>query len=177
MVVLSDRELDALTPDVVTPFHEAALQPASVDLTLGEELLLMEPGIVDPEHPDDVRFTSVATFGGRWLVEPLRLCLGTTAETIAIPPDHVGMLHGRSSLGRLGLVVHCTAGLLDPGYRGRPTLEIVSLSNPIRLRPGMPIAQVTLHRLSSPARRPYGSAGLASRYQGDMSPTPARRPL
>lgn len=170
MTVLHDAALAGI-PDLIDRMLPAqAIQPSSVDLSLGERLDVMERGgIIDPECPDAIRWRRGCMVGGRWLIEQGALCLGTTAETLTIPDDHVGLLHGRSTLGRLGLLIHVTAGLLDPGYHGRPTLEIVSLAGAFRLRPGMQIAQLTLHRLTGAAERPY-----AGRYQGDTVPTPAR---
>jgi dCTP deaminase len=170
-VILSDRELDALTPDVVAPFHEAALQPSSIDLTLGDELLVLPYGVtIDPEVDQSDLWQAVPLRDdGRWLIGGHRLYLGVTAETVTMPPDCVGFLHGVSTLGRMGLVPHAQAGLVDPGWRGRLTLELILCGQAMLLRPEMRIAQLTIHRLSSCAERSY-----TGRYQSDTRPTPAR---
>ena len=107
-------------------------------------------------------------------IAPL-FALGTTVERIALPDDVVGRLEGKSSLGRLGLLIHSTAGYVDPGWDGRLTLELSNVANlPIVLTPGMKIGQLFLFRLSSPAEHPYGSEKYGPRYQGQRGPTPSR---
>jgi len=101
--------------------------------------------------------------------------LGATHERVTLPNDIVARLEGKSSLGRLGLLIHSTAGYIDPGWDGTLTLELSNVANlPIVLTPGMPIGQISFMRMSTPVDRPYGSPGLGSRYQGQIDPTPSR---
>ena len=109
------------------------------------------------------------------MLHPGEFVLGSTFEAISLPDDLAGRLEGKSSLGRLGLLTHSTAGFIDPGFSGHITLELSNVANlPITLWPGMKIGQLCLFRLSSPAERPYGSEGVGSRYQGQRGPTPSR---
>lgn len=177
MSVLSDASirahLDSLSdPRLrVEPLATNAVQPSSLDLHLGESLLRLPYGaIINPEQDQSSLWEPVPTRAdGRWWLGQNTLYLGVTAEDIHIPTDLVGMLHGVSSLGRLGLLVHVTAGLADAGFSGRLTLELVSLGGTILLRPGMRIAQLTLHRMTTMAASPY-----AGRYANDRLPTPSR---
>lgn len=108
-------------------------------------------------------------------VHPKEFILGSTLERVALPFDLVARLDGRSSLGRLGIVIHSTAGFIDPGFSGHVTLEISNLSNlPIALYPGMRIAQISFHRMTTPAEAPYGQRRLGSKYQGQDAPTASR---
>jgi len=101
--------------------------------------------------------------------------LGSTLERVGIPPDLAARLEGKSSLGRLGLMTHSTAGFLDPGFHGHVTLELSNVANlPITLYPGMRIGQIAVFQLTTPAERPYGSRGSRSKYQGQQGPTPSR---
>ncbi len=112
------------------------------------------------------------------MLHPGEFVLGSTFESVTLPDDLAGRLEGKSSLGRLGLLTHSTAGFIDPGFTGHITLELSNVANlPITLWPGMKIGQLCLFRLSSPAERPYGSAGVGSRYQGQRGPTPSRAHL
>lgn len=129
--------------------------------------------ILDPEADQSALWQDVPLRAdGRWLLGQGTFYLGATAETLTIPRDIAGFLHGVSSIGRLGLLVHVTAGVIDSEYTGRPTLEIFPLAGPIYLRPGQRIAQVTLHRLGLPVL-----AGYAGRYQGATEPEPSRAHL
>jgi dCTP deaminase len=171
MTLLSDTDIRALLRLgrlQVEPFDPAALQPASLDLTLGDTLLALDPDVlwVDPaDDQTDVWLPMPPNPG--WALAPGAFVLGSTRERITLPPNLVARVEGRSSLGRCGLLVHATAGFVDPGWSGPLTLEIHNLLPvPIILRPGMGIAQLAFQRLSSQASRPYGSAGLGSKYQG-----------
>ena len=153
--------VDPMPPD-------SAIQPASIDLTLGPKLRIAvrDGGYVDYDLGDRPN--------GLWLHQG-QFALAVTREHISIPADLVGQLIGKSTCARQGLVVEA-AGLLDPGYVGNPTLEIGNLSPaPVLLTAGQGICQLVVARLSTVAERPYGSAGLNSRYQHDTEPTPARR--
>ena len=165
MTVLNDAALRLMLGPT------AAIGPSSVDLHLGDELLRLPYGVtLDPERDQSALWQPVPLRDdGRWLLGRGGLYLGVTAEAVEAPDDHMVLLHGLSSLGRLGLLVHITAGLIDAGNRLFPTLELVSLGGAILLRPGMRIAQTTYHALSSPAERPY-----AGKYRADLVPVPSR---
>lgn len=161
--MLSDRDLrHALHAGdlTVTPLQAGAVQPASIDLRLGDQLAT----------PDGAPYP---IGGGCWL-NPGVFLLGHTAETIGLSPALAARLEGKSTLGRRGLVVHVTAGFIDPGFRGQITLELANLSaDPVWLEAGMRVSQLSVYRLSSPAAVPYGSAALGSHYQGQSGPVPA----
>ena len=163
MTVLSDRSIREMVETGhigISPFDPARVQACSYDLALGKMLLLVMHTTDDGTQPEplllDVR--------GRWRLHPGRLYLGATAEMLTIPDDLVGHLHGRSTSARDGIMIHQQAGLLAPGYRGCPTLEI-TVVYPTMLEPGTPIAQVVFEQLTSPVERPY-----RGRYQGDRIP-------
>ena len=181
-MVLSDRDIRRQITQgriVVEPHDDDAVQPASVDLRLGSPLLVEDTArlaLIDPRQQSDMQWRTVeldenVPYG----LKPGEFALGITAENIELPDDIVGRLDGKSSLGRLGLVVHSTAGFVDPGWKGRLTLELSNLSSiPINLYLGMKSSQISFVWLSSPAERPYGSEGLNSKYQGQMGPVPSR---
>lgn len=177
MSVLSDRDL-RIMPELVSPFRPDAVGPSSVDLHLGGELLRMRYGMtIDPERDQSEQLDKTPLRAdGRWCLSRSDLYLGVTLERIAVPPDMVAFVHGLSSLGRLGLIVHCTAGLVDAGWPEAPiTLEMVSMGGHMLLRPGQRIAQITFHRLSSVCATPYGERG---RYaHAGVAPTPSRSHL
>ncbi|GAB3410467.1 dCTP deaminase [Haloparvum alkalitolerans] len=156
------------------------VQPASVDLRLGEEFLEFQRTNIPCIHPteadevgDYVTETHVPN-GEDFILHPGDFVLGTTAERVAIPDDLVAHVEGRSSLGRLAVVVHATAGLCDPGYEGQITLELSNLGTaPVALSPGMRVSQLTFTELSTPAERPYGEE-RGSKYQGQKGPQASR---
>lgn len=152
-------------------FVRDGVQPASLDLRLGETLLRLPYGVtLDPERDQSDLWQPVPLReDGRWMLGQGALYLGVTAEALAIPSNCAGLLHGVSSLGRLGLLVHVTAGLADPGWFGRLTLELVSLGGSILLRPGQRIAQLTVHQMTGEAEQTY-----SGRYQGNTQPMPSR---
>ena len=164
-MILSDGSLRVLLGD------DAAIGPSSVDLHLGPNLLRLGYGVtIDPERDQAHLWSHVPLRDdGRWLLGQNSLHLGVTAEEITVPGDMVALLHGISSLGRLGLLVHVTAGLIDAGNTLKPTLELVSLGGSILLRPGMRIAQVTYHKLDALALAPYHG-----KYLGDSVPVPSK---
>lgn len=180
-MILADRDI-RLMPELVSPFRPGALGPCSVDVHLGGSLDKMPYGVtIDPEIDQSSLLESVplregGRHAGRWLLGQNVLYLGVTLERIAVPPDMVAFVHGLSSLGRLGLIVHCTAGLVDAGWPEAPiTLEMISLGGHMLLRPGQRIAQITWHRLSSVVSTPYAVRG---RYAGaGVAPTPSRAHL
>lgn len=152
------------------------VQPASVDLRLGESFLEFQRTNIPCIHPRSEREVSdyvtetVIDEGNDFVLHPDDFVLATTIESITVPPDLVGHVEGRSSLGRLAVVIHSTAGLADPGYEGQITLELSNLGvAPVALTPGMRIAQMTFTQMTSPADRPYG-AERGSKYQGQAGP-------
>lgn len=182
MSVLSDRTIKeqlAAGRIVIEPLDEDAIQPASVDLRLDSAFRIFRvttrPYVDVREPVDDL--TDLETIAGDepFILQPGAFCLATTLETITLPDDIVARVDGRSSLGRLGLLVHATAGYVDPGWTGKLTLELSNQSQmPIALYYGMRVAQISFLRLSSPVDRPYGTPGLGSKYQGQTGPTPSR---
>ncbi|NDE72239.1 MAG: dCTP deaminase, partial [Actinobacteria bacterium] len=132
--------------------------------------------VIDPsvEQPDLTREVSVAP-DDFFILHPGEFVLASTYEVITLPDDIAGRLEGKSSLGRLGLLTHSTAGFIDPGFSGHITLELSNVANlPVKLYPGMKIGQLCLIKLSSAAEHPYGSAIYGSRYQGQRGPTPSK---
>jgi dCTP deaminase len=182
MSVLSDRTIkEALAAHRLTidPLDEDAIQPASVDLRLDSSFRVLKTTsrpFVDVREPvDDLTELVTIEADQPFVIQPGVFCLGSTLEVITLPSDIVARVDGKSSLGRLGLLVHATAGYIDPGWTGKLTLELSNQSQmPIALYFGMRIAQVSFYRLTTPVDRPYGSPGLGSKYQGQTGPTPSR---
>ena len=181
-MLLSDRdilaEIDAKRVQL-DPFDAAMVQPSSVDVRLDRFFRVFEnhryPHI-DPaeEQPDLTRMVEPAG-EEPFILHPGEFVLGSTYELVSLPDDVAARLEGKSSLGRLGLLTHSTAGFIDPGFSGHVTLELSNVATlPIKLWPGMKIGQLCFFRLSSPAEHPYGSAKYGSRYQGQRGPTPSR---
>ena len=164
---------------VLDPWDVEMLQPSSVDVRLDRYFRVFQNSRythIDPAQQQDELTTPVETPDGEsFVLHPGEFVLGSTFERVGLPDDLAGRLEGKSSLGRLGLLTHSTAGFIDPGFTGHITLELSNVANlPITLWPGMKIGQLCLFRLSSPAERPYGSEGVGSRYQGQRGPTPSR---
>jgi dCTP deaminase len=181
-VLLSDRDIRAEIAAgrvVVDPYDKEMVQPSSIDVRLDRLFRVFEnhryPHI-DPaeEQPDLTRL--VEPHGDEpFILHPGEFVLASTYEVVTLPDDIAGRLEGKSSLGRLGLLTHSTAGFIDPGFSGHVTLELSNVATlPIKLWPGMKIGQLCLFRLSSSAEHPYGSAVYGSRYQGQRGPTPSR---
>jgi len=181
-VLLSDRDIQAEIAArrvQLEPFDTAMVQPSSVDVRLVRYFRVFEnhryPHI-DPaqEQPELTRM--VEPHGEEpFILHPGEFALASTYEVVTLPDDVAGRLEGKSSLGRLGLLTHSTAGFIDPGFSGHVTLELSNVATlPIKLWPGMKIGQLCLFRLSSPAEHPYGSAKYGSRYQGQRGPTPSK---
>lgn len=164
---------------LIEPWVEENIQPASVDLTLGNSIEWfvgpMDGGeAIDPRESRKLT-SAFLSQGDPFIIYPGMFILASTAETVCIPSDLVGQVSGKSSLARLGLSIHETAGWIDPGFEGQITLEITNKAPlPIKLYPGMKICQISFTQLSSPAQRPYGSEGLGSKYQGQQGPTTSR---
>ncbi len=182
MAVLSDRDIRAAMQAGrvrIDPFDPACLQPSSVDLHLDGDFRVFRnnryPYIdVRAPQPD---LTELVTIGEDepFILHPSEFVLGQTLEWVELPDDLVARLEGRSSLGRLGLLIHSTAGYVDPGWKGNLTLELSNVANlPIALYRGMSIGQISFVRMSSAVERPYGSRELGSKYQGQSSPTESK---
>jgi dCTP deaminase len=156
----------------IDPFDPGLVQPASVDCLLGRQFKRMVPNwrAVDPMRANEVEWeTSLVPEGEVFVLRPGDFVLGHTVETYRFGAEILGRVEGKSSIGRLGLLAHVTAGFVDPGFEGQITLEFASVApNEILLRPGMKIAQMSFAFLDQPAQRPYGSPGLNSKYKGQM---------
>jgi dCTP deaminase len=184
-VLLSDRDIRAeIAAGRVTlePFDETLLQPSSVDLRLDRHFRTFNNHAythIDPAlQQDDLTRMVEPADDEAFVLHPGEFVLGSTLEVVTLPVYLAGRLEGKSSLGRLGLLTHSTAGFIDPGFDGHITLELSNVANlPITLWPGMKIGQLCLFRLSSEAEHPYGSAVYGSRYQGQRGPTPSRSSL
>ena len=180
-MLLSDRDLRAALADgtlTVDPCNPEQVQPASIDVRLGRMFRVFhnhERTHIDPAHPAEGLTSVVRADTEGFVLHPGEFVLGTTVETVGLGDQLAARLEGKSSLGRLGLVVHSTAGFIDPGFTGHVTLELSNVATlPIRLWVGMKVGQLCVMRLSSPAERPYGTPGLGSRYQGQVGPTESR---
>lgn len=183
--MLSDRDLTEAIASrelVIEPLTVENIQPASIDLRLGNEFARfppenpMFPGYIDPlEIPSErMIYSKVTEPDGRYPLPPLGFALATTVETITMPNDLAAFIVGKSSLARCGLIVEA-AGLCDPGFVGSITCELYNMTQKtIMLTPGMLICQMIVQRLSSAALRPYGTRGLGSRYQNQRGPVPSR---
>jgi dCTP deaminase len=163
----------------IDPWEEHMVQPASLDLRLGNSFRVFhnhKVTAIDLRNPpknltEQIKLEDDEPF----VIHPGELCLGRTLEHVELPEDIVARIEGKSSLGRLGLIVHATAGFCDPGWKGTLTLELNNLTRvPIRLYAGLPIAQLSFMTLDAPALRPYGDAGLGSKYQGQIEATESR---
>jgi len=180
--LLSDRDLRKELDSGrfgLEPFDPAMLQPSSIDVRLDRFFRVFDNTRythIDPAVRQD-ELTSLVEQDGEepFVLHPGEFVLGSTFERVTLPDDLAGRLEGKSSLGRLGLLTHSTAGFIDPGFSGHITLELSNVANlPITLWPGMKIGQLCLFRLSSAAEHPYGSRRAGSRYQGQRGPTPSR---
>jgi dCTP deaminase len=180
--VLSDatiRELIDSGRIRIDPWDPSMVQPASVDVRLGNSFRVFHNhriqsiDLADP--PRDLTEHVEIDESGQFVIHPGEFVLGRTEELVEIPDDIVCRIEGKSSVGRMGLVVHATAGFVDPGFRGTLTLEITNFNSvPIVLRPGLPIAQLSFMALDRPAERPYGHPELGSRYYGQVEATESR---
>ena len=181
-MLLSDRDIAAEIKAgrvQVEPFDPKMIQPSSVDVRLDRFFRVFENHkyeVIDPsiEQSELTREVAVSP-DDYFILHPGEFVLASTYEVITLPDDIAGRLEGKSSLGRLGLLTHSTAGFIDPGFSGHITLELSNVANlPVKLFPGMKIGQLCLIKLSSPAEHPYGSAIYGSRYQGQRGPTPSK---
>ena len=181
-MLLSDRdilaEIDAKRVGL-EPFEPAMVQPSSIDVRLDRFFRVFEnhryPHIDPAEDQPDLTRMVEPTGEEPFILHPGEFVLGSTYEVVTLPDDVAARLEGKSSLGRLGLLTHSTAGFIDPGFSGHVTLELSNVATlPIKLWPGMKIGQLCFFRLSSPSEHPYGSEKYGSRYQGQRGPTPSR---
>ena len=184
-MILSDRSIKeyiAAGRIVLTPYDESLVQPASIDIRLDGRFRVFRNyrySCIDPKavQQDLTELIEVAD-DEPFIVHPGEFILGNTVEHIKLGNDLVSRLEGKSSLGRLGLIVHATAGYVDPGFEGNITLELSNVANlPIRLYPGMKVGQLSFFAMSTPADRPYGHPGLGSKYKGQTAPTASRMHL
>ncbi|WP_432545272.1 dCTP deaminase [Kineococcus sp. SYSU DK004] len=181
-MLLSDRDIRTELASgrvALDPFEPSMVQPSSVDVRLDRWFRLFDNhkySVIDPsqEQPELTRLVEVEG-DDPFVLHPGEFVLGSTFEVVTLPDDVSARLEGKSSLGRLGLLTHSTAGFIDAGFSGHVTLELSNTATlPILLWPGMKIGQLCFFRLSSAAEHPYGSRETASRYQGQRGPTPSR---
>jgi dCTP deaminase len=181
-VILSDRSIRedlAAGRIVIEPLDESCIQPSSVDLHIDRFFRVFRNhtmGYIDVKQ-DVEELTELVEIKDDdvFILHPGEFVLGSTAERVALPDDLVARLEGKSSLGRLGLLIHSTAGFVDAGWDGHLTLELSNVANlPITLYPGMKIGQISFLRMTTAADVPYGSEGVGSKYQGQRGPTPSR---
>lgn len=177
-MILSDKDLKQALKDgkiKVEPLFPNSIQPASIDVHLGADFLVFKNTsnvCIDPKQPlDDMMEATSINDDKQFVLHPGEFALGMTYETVSVPHDMVLQLNGKSSLGRIGLIVHATAGYVDPGNTLKITLEFYNMANlPIKLYHKMPIAQVAFVKLSSEVDKPYGQDGLNSKYYGSQKP-------
>lgn len=181
-MLLSDRDLRAAIDAGrlgVAPYDPASVQPASIDVRLDSHFRVFRNhryDCIDPaQEQDQLTELVVAPRGEPFVLHPGEFVLGSTVERFSLPADLAARLEGKSSLGRLGLLVHSTAGFIDPGFTGQVTLELSNVATlPIRLWPGMKIGQLCVLLMTSAVEVPYGAAGVGSRYQGQRGPVASK---
>jgi dCTP deaminase len=181
-VLLSDRDIRAELDSgraKIDPYDPSMVQPSSVDVRLDRYFRVFEnhryPHIDPAEEQADLTRPVEVEPDDAFILHPGEFVLASTYELFSLPDNLAARLEGKSSLGRLGLLTHSTAGWIDPGFTGHVTLELSNVATlPIKLWPGMKIGQMCLFRTSSPAEYPYGSEKYGSRYQGQRGPTPSR---
>jgi dCTP deaminase len=181
-MVLSDRTIRRLLGEGrigIDPYEEELLQPSSVDVRVDRLFRVFRnsryPFIDVKQEMEELTELVEVEPDEAFILHPGEFVLGSTLERITLPDDLVARLEGKSSLGRLGLLIHSTAGFIDPGWDGHVTLELSNVANlPITIYYGMKIGQVSFVQLSEPAEYPYGTGELGSKYQGQMGPTPSR---
>ncbi|MFN3653299.1 MAG: dCTP deaminase [Armatimonadota bacterium] len=183
-MILSDRDIRAALERgeiVIEPMEDldVQVQPCSVDLRLGNRFVLFKHAhkpYLDPLADDAADYTEVVEVpdGEAFFLHPGEFVLGHTKERVAVPDHLLGKVDGRSSIGRLAILIHATAGFIDPGFKGTITLELSNVGKmPVALHPNMRVCQMSFEQLSSPAERPYGSS-RGSKYQNQVEPTPSR---
>jgi dCTP deaminase len=183
-VILSDRTLReqlAAGRIVIEPFDETLIQPSSIDVRISNLFRVFRNhtrGVIDVKQ-DMTALTEMVEIPDdgtqAFMLHPGEFVLGSTLERVAVPDDLVARIEGKSSLGRLGLLIHSTAGFIDAGFDGHVTLELANVASlPITLYPGMKIGQVSFMQMTTPADQPYGKGAKGSKYQGQRGPTPSR---
>jgi dCTP deaminase len=181
-MVLSDRTIRRLLQEGrigIDPYAEELLQPSSVDVRVDRLFRVFRnsryPFIDVKQEMEELTELVEVDPEEAFILHPGEFVLGSTLERITLPDDLVARLEGKSSLGRLGLLIHSTAGFIDPGWDGHVTLELSNVANlPITIYYGMKIGQLSFVQLSEPAEHPYGTGSLGSKYQGQAGPTPSR---
>ena len=181
-MILSDRSIRKALAEgriAIEPLDESSIQPSSVDLHVDRYFRVFRNhtmGYIDvKENQEDL--TELVEIGEEtvFILHPGEFVLGSTLERVRLPDDLVARLEGKSSLGRLGLLIHSTAGFIDPGWDGHVTLELSNVANlPVTIYPGMKIGQISFVQLTEPAETPYGTGEIGSKYQGQRGPTPSR---
>jgi dCTP deaminase len=182
LVVLSDRTIKAEIAAgriVIDPYDESLVQPSSVDVRVDRKFRVFHTArrpYIDVREPmDDLTELVEPGEDEAFVLHPGEFVLGQTLERIVLPDDTVARLEGKSSLGRLGLLIHSTAGFVDPCWEGNLTLELSNVANlPITIYYGMPIGQISFMRMDEPVENPYGARAVGSKYQGQAEPTPSR---
>jgi dCTP deaminase len=181
-VVLADTTIRCLLAEGrigIEPYDDALLQPSSVDVRVDRFFRVFANNrypYIDVKQSQE-ELTELVEVDGQtpFILHPGEFVLGSTLERVTLPDDLVARLEGKSSLGRLGLLIHSTAGFIDPGWDGHVTLELSNVANlPITIYYGMKIGQLSFMELSEPAANPYGSGAIGSKYQGQQGPTPSR---
>ncbi|MDA3039906.1 MAG: dCTP deaminase [Actinomycetota bacterium] len=181
-MILSDRTIKeeiAAGRIIIEPYEDAAVQPSSVDLRLDKYFRVFRNHTLShidvKQNLEELTELVEAADEDPFILHPGEFVLGSTAERVAIPADLVGRIEGKSSLGRLGLLIHTTAGFVDAGWDGQLTLEFSNVASlPITLYPGMKIGQISFIRMTTEADKPYGTSELGSKYQGQRGPRPSR---
>jgi dCTP deaminase len=180
-MVLADRTIARLLESgriEIDPYDDSLLQPSSVDVRADRYFRVFRNNLypyIDVKQAQEDLTELVEVGEEPFILHPGEFVLGSTLERVRLPDDLVGRLEGKSSLGRLGLLIHSTAGFIDPGFDGHVTLELSNVANlPITIYAGMKIGQLSFVSLSEPAATPYGAGGLGSKYQGQRGPTPSR---
>ncbi len=181
-MIFSDRTIrDAVASGriVIDPFEPSYVQPSSIDLRVDRRFRVFENHrypFIDPKASQpDLTVEVEASDHEPFVLHPGEFVLGSTLELVKLADDVVARLEGKSSLGRLGLLIHSTAGFVDPGFQGHLTLELSNVANlPIAIYPGMKIGQISFYALTTPAEHPYGSSEAGSKYQGQRGPTASR---
>ena len=181
-MIFSDRSIrEAIEAGTIQidPYEPGYVQPSSVDLRVGDGFRVFENhrySEIDPRSPQE-DLTKLIEVGGEdpFMLHPGEFVLGSTLERVKLGEDVVARLEGKSSLGRLGLLIHSTAGFIDPGFEGHITLELSNVATlPIAIYPGMKIGQISFYQMTTAADHPYGSPRLGSKYQGQTGPTASR---
>ena len=181
-MILSDVSIRKALADgriTIDPLKPDAIQPSSVDLRTDRYFRVFRNDttpFIDPKLPqEDLTELVEVSDGNAFILHPGEFVLGSTLEHVALPDDLVARLEGKSSLGRLGLLIHSTAGFVDCGFSGHLTLELSNVANlPIAIYPGMKIGQISFLQMTTAAEHPYGSDTTGSKYQGQRGPTPSR---